>query len=310
MATDDPGNRRPSPLSLSSSFRQGLMSDQISEEQEAESQSHVVAVSLVDSTPLLWRMQDLRAVRGQGLVGALVGSLARVPRQNGRMGRPLQLLQEEQRLLGEQGAIAMATRKQVSEERRSLVFESFDSYRSYEEQTVLALEDKKSSLLRAMTTPTPHTESKHVALRGHLETLDHHFTFPRSGLAVQLSTARAGLTYCPEDRVYLQADRSPRGPVSPQSEAKYQVFRDLRGRGFYLTSAGKFGGDFLVYPGDPLRFHSHFIAICLSLDESMCLLDVLTVARLGSNVKKTVLLCSATPEGGVVYTSLQWSGMV
>ncbi|XP_030009019.1 tRNA-splicing endonuclease subunit Sen34 [Sphaeramia orbicularis] len=289
------------------------MSDQISEEQEAESQSHVVAVSLVDSTPLLWRMQDLRAVRGQGLVGALVGSLARVPRQNGRMGRPLQLLQEEQRLLGEQGAIAMATRKQVVEGaelcQEVQQHEEFQQ-RSYEEQTVLALEDKKSSLLRAMTTPTPHTESKHVALRGHLETLDHHFTFPRSGLAVQLSTARAGLTYCPEDRVYLQADRSPRGPVSPQSEAKYQVFRDLRGRGFYLTSAGKFGGDFLVYPGDPLRFHSHFIAICLSLDESMCLLDVLTVARLGSNVKKTVLLCSATPEGGVVYTSLQWSGMV
>uniref|UniRef100_A0A672Y788 tRNA-splicing endonuclease subunit Sen34 n=1 Tax=Sphaeramia orbicularis TaxID=375764 RepID=A0A672Y788_9TELE len=266
----------------------------ISEEQEAESQSHVVAVSLVDSTPLLWRMQDLRAVRGQGLVGALVGSLARVPRQNGRMGRPLQLLQEEQRLLGEQGNLYLTLLCQEVQQH-----EEFQQ-RSYEEQTVLALEDKKSSLLR----------SKHVALRGHLETLDHHFTFPRSGLAVQLSTARAGLTYCPEDRVYLQADRSPRGPVSPQSEAKYQVFRDLRGRGFYLTSAGKFGGDFLVYPGDPLRFHSHFIAICLSLDESMCLLDVLTVARLGSNVKKTVLLCSATPEGGVVYTSLQWSGMV
>ena len=120
---------------------------------------------------------------------------------------------------------------------------------------------------------------------------------------------------------------------------RYQVFRDLRGRGFYLTSAGKFGGDFLVYPGqcadgfqvvswssllavgtcslsfmspsgDPLRFHAHFIAICVGADEPVCVLDVLAVARLGSNVKKTVLLCSPAPEGGVMYTSLQWSGMV
>lgn len=62
--------------------------------------------------------------------------------------------------------------------------------------------------------------------------------------------------------------------------------------------------------GDPLRFHAHFIAVCLSLDECLCLLDVLAVTRLGSNVKKTVLLCSPGPDGRVLYTSLQWSGMV
>ena len=61
--------------------------------------------------------------------------------------------------------------------------------------------------------------------------------------------------------------------------------------------------------GDPLRFHAHFIAVCLDLDESLPLSDVLTVARLGSNVKKTVLLCSPAEEE-VLYTSLQWSGMI
>lgn len=79
--------------------------------------------------------------------------------------------------------------------------------------------------------------------------LDHNFTFPRSALVVQLSTARAGLTYCPEARAFLQADWPIRGQDSLRRDARYQVFRDLRGRGFYLTSAGKFGGDFLVYPG-------------------------------------------------------------
>lgn len=170
-------------------------------------------------------------------------------------------------------------------------------------------------------------------LQGRLEALDQSFAFPRSALAVQLSTARAGLSYCPEARAFLQAN----GPLKERynSNTRYQVFKDLRGRGFYLTSAGKFGGDFLVYPGqqsevlnmtpqqsvgsvhcclsssgDPLRFHAHFIALCLPADKSICLLDVLAVARLGSNVKKTVLFCSPGQEGEILYTSLQWSGMV
>lgn len=86
-------------------------------------------------------------------------------------------------------------------------------------------------------------------MQGRLEALDRSFTFPRSALAVQLSTARAGLTHCPESRAFLQADWPIRGKSDLRCNTRYQVFRDLRGRGFYLTSAGKFGGDFLVYPG-------------------------------------------------------------
>uniref|UniRef100_A0A3Q4H3X8 tRNA-splicing endonuclease subunit Sen34 n=1 Tax=Neolamprologus brichardi TaxID=32507 RepID=A0A3Q4H3X8_NEOBR len=269
---------------------------------------------LCDSAPLVWRMQDLRAVRAQGLVGALLGSLPRTPRQNGRLGRPLLLLPEEEGLLRERRAPARPVclmcgcsqqdwggaelRQKYEEEER----------RSFEEQSVLALEDRKSALLRAMTGADSGAASADDALRRRLQALDQNFTFPQSAMAVQLSTARAGLSYCPEARAFLQAC-GPTG-AEPRCDARYQVFRDLRGRGFYLTSAGKFGGDFLVYPGDPLRFHAHFIAVCVSLDESVCLLDVLAVARLGSNVKKTVLLCSPGPDPGVCYTSLQWSGMI
>lgn len=59
-----------------------------------------------------------------------------------------------------------------------------------------------------------------------------------------------------------------------------------------------------------MRFHAHFIAVCVEWDEAVRVLDLLAVARLGSNVKKTVLLCSPAANGDVRYTSLQWSGMV
>lgn len=103
------------------------------------------------------------------------------------------------------------------------------------------------------------------SLQRRLEDLDRSFVFPRSALGVQLSTARAGLSYCPEARAFLQAERPIRGGHhGPSRDTKYQVFRDLRGRGFYLTSAGKFGGDFLVYPGEGVAIgpslHSYWSA--------------------------------------------------
>jgi len=37
--------------------------------------------------------------------------------------------------------------------------------------------------------------------------------------------------------------------------------------GFFLTHGGKFGGDYLAYPGDPSRFHSFYIVILLEKKE-------------------------------------------
>lgn len=104
--------------------------------------------------------------------------------------------------------------------------------------------------------------SSEEALQGRLEALDQSFNFPRSALMVQLSTARAGLAYCSEDRAFLQANWPIKAQDNPRCHTRYQVFKDLRGRGFYLTSAGKFGGDFLVYPGvlDTFSLMSGFIS--------------------------------------------------
>ena len=84
---------------------------------------------------------------------------------------------------------------------------------------------------------------------GRLEVLDQSFVFPRSAVAVQLRTARAGLSHCSDERTLLSAAQPGSSQRAPRSESRFQVFRDLRQRGYYITSAGKFGGDFLVYPG-------------------------------------------------------------
>nr|XP_061811901.1 tRNA-splicing endonuclease subunit Sen34-like [Nerophis lumbriciformis] len=259
--------------------------------EEAESHARTVRVSRCDSAPLVWRTEDVAAARSLGLVGALLGSLPRTPRQNLRLGRPLLLLPEEERLLSPEPATPDAgPHVQAASFQEAL-------QQSYDQQRVLALRDRKEAVLRVFSSDGADSEAE---LRRRLEAVERDFVFPRSAMAVQLSTARNW-----PDR------RAPAAVVAADApdDARYRVFADLRGRGFYLTSAGKFGGDFLVYPGDPLRFHAHFIALCVRADQDVALSDLLAISRLGSNVKKTVLLCSPRDDGGVTYSSLAWSGM-
>ena len=38
-------------------------------------------------------------------------------------------------------------------------------------------------------------------------------------------------------------------PQNDVETLRYRVFEDFWQKGYFLTSGGKFGGDFLVYPG-------------------------------------------------------------
>uniref|UniRef100_A0A8C1QYN2 tRNA-splicing endonuclease subunit Sen34 n=1 Tax=Cyprinus carpio TaxID=7962 RepID=A0A8C1QYN2_CYPCA len=287
--------------------------DTRSESEHQPSREALIDISFCGSTPLLWKVSDMKRVRSVGVVGALVGSLARPSRAR----RPLELLQEEALLLLLHCSLRWNT-DHGGEERNSEAVRQYEGglESSYKEQCALALEGKNTVLRRIMNEkenssdtvcdPTG-TDDSGGAIRDRLNALDQAFHFPGSAMAVQLCTARAGFSHYPEERSFHSTDWPM--PRDERLNTRFCVYRDLRNKGFYLTSAGKFGGDFLVYPGDPLRFHAHFIALCISVDEELPLCDILAIARLGSNVKKTVLLCSPV-EGDVVYSSLQWSSMV
>jgi tRNA-splicing endonuclease subunit Sen34 len=58
----------------------------------------------------------------------------------------------------------------------------------------------------------------------------------------------------------------------------------------------RFGGAFAVYPGDPLRYHSHYTAQLVLPSESVPMTTLVANGRLGTAVKKTHLLCCTTFE--------------
>eukprot|EP00079_Xenopus_tropicalis_P010299 XP_002935038.2 PREDICTED: tRNA-splicing endonuclease subunit Sen34 [Xenopus tropicalis] len=307
----------------------------------------MILIHLLEGKAFVWKADDVQMIREQhGLVGNLVGALVRKPRQNSRLGLPLQLMPEEVRLLVEIGAAVLVRglsgegkiHKEVALEVESAESspspndvndeqpetEAYDKYlnESYKEQRKLALEDKRRTLesladriaegrsrrKRQRSDQEDATESSFQGPIKELQNLEETFQFPKEAMMVHLPTAHPS---CGDTEEVDMCQASVHWPYAGQKEheVRYKVFKSLWQKGYFLTSGSKFGGDFLVYPGDPMRFHAHFIAICFPYKEEIPLSDIVTAGRLGTNVKKTVLLCSADEGGEVTFTSLQWSGL-
>ncbi|KAA8627627.1 tRNA-splicing endonuclease subunit sen34 [Pyrenophora tritici-repentis] len=82
-------------------------------------------------------------------------------------------------------------------------------------------------------------------------------------------------------------------PAVPDS---YPLFRYLHSKGYYHMPGLRFGCHYNVYPGDPLRYHSHFAATGLGWDQKFDLLDVVGGGRLGTGTKKAYMIGGEDPE--------------
>ncbi|KAI0069885.1 hypothetical protein K474DRAFT_1632537 [Panus rudis PR-1116 ss-1] len=99
-------------------------------------------------------------------------------------------------------------------------------------------------------------------------------------------------------------------PNDLHERAKCGVLRGLWEKGYYMGVGIKFGSDFLVYPGDPLRYHSHFAATVIDSPSSLLRpMEIVAHGRLGTATKKAHLLCGWDDEKKEVsYYSIEWAG--
>ncbi|KAJ7285685.1 hypothetical protein C8J57DRAFT_1118143 [Mycena rebaudengoi] len=99
-------------------------------------------------------------------------------------------------------------------------------------------------------------------------------------------------------------------PSTLHERAKCGVFRGLWEQGMFMGGGIKFGGDYLVYPGDPLRYHAHFSATVLeSPTYALTPMEIVAHGRLGTVTKKSHLLCGWDDEKReVTYLSIEWAG--
>ncbi|KAK4514346.1 uncharacterized protein ATC70_001939 [Mucor velutinosus] len=85
--------------------------------------------------------------------------------------------------------------------------------------------------------------------------------------------------------------------VHKQRKLSADVFDFFWSQGFYITSGVKFGGQFLLYPHDPMCVHSEYIvSVKQTKDQEVLPLEIIEMGRAATNVKKTFVLVAAADQ--------------
>lgn len=87
---------------------------------------------------------------------------------------------------------------------------------------------------------------------------------------------------------------------------KFEIYKDLWQRGYYITNGHKFGADYLVYLGDPIAYHAVFLVHCLeSMNEMIHSTAIVAFGRLATAVKKRAVLACFN-NNTVSYITINW----
>lgn len=281
------------------------------------------------------------------ILSVLMGTLPQIPQQNVFLGLPLELMPEEARLLAEKGLAyivedlewhenGMKSTTQSDREafRRDLARKGTEAARAAERKK---LESTERAMRKLRLRSTPDREAKESSEEidqgtsepGEAESLFTPGTPQRRGppsLAdSQISTRRIEVWTITSTTSYPPLPRAPNDPDSPLPSVKpssYALFKHLHAHDYYMSPGLRFGCQFLVYPGDPLRFHSHFLAVGMDWDEEINLLDIVGGGRLGTGVKKGWLIGgverdqdagdatgAGEPNSPVRTFCIEWGGM-
>lgn len=316
-----------------------------------------IAIHLANGTAYLWTVADVEAARTKyHICGLLCGTLPLIPQQNVFLGLPLRLIPEEVALLLRSGAGILIddanaffpptqaeSETYLAAEAASIVEQKERALRQQQENRERAEAALAASgddaLERRRARQAKKGSAPHLTPEPEAESLD------RAPFLYFTESAPDNTPgFRPRTRRMCTADEEPNAyeslqeafaagvftfPATQAERARCAVFEDLHKQGYYMSTGLRFGGDYVVYPGDPLRFHSHFTATVLSSkDEPLPAFSVVASGRLGTAVKKSHLICSVTVAeeddnaaardrledrdngswGTVEYWSLAWAG--
>ena len=98
------------------------------------------------------------------------------------------------------------------------------------------------------------------------------------------------------------------GKNDPNFKVRYQVYRDMRNRGYIVKTALKFGADFRVYdrgvkPGED---HARWILYPVHEGSALTWYEFAAKNRVAHSTKKRLLIGVADDEGDVSYWEARW----
>ncbi|XP_047354583.1 tRNA-splicing endonuclease subunit Sen34 isoform X1 [Vespa velutina] len=294
--------------------------------------SDMINLTFSKNNAFIWNADDwLRLRKDHRITGELVGCLPKYPRQEVLSGLPLLLLPEEVSLLLEKKIARVVKYSHLQYPPSESLKETFDKYREilFMEQEKCLKKEKEKQIVAMMDKIVEGKRRKMLGIETNKKKM-------RKPLDKDLQEALNNVEVNTKDLFDEQMSKLPKleksealvqthtaypwcnggnfeivewkYPNSVQEKLRYATFKDLWERGYYITNGEKFGGDFLVYPGDPIMFHSQFIIQCKSRNEEIPITELIGQCRIASHVRKTQILATFS-EGGksVNYQSFQWA---
>ena len=262
---------------------------------------------------LLWTAREYKIVRqNYRIIGSLLGSLPGYRQQDSTRGLPVLLSKEEVYVMKENewARIRFKTTKrkrdssenEEAEEQQLLLKPRATTTRnqlramkaSKKSQWGGAAKKKQKVVPKKKNDKEEETKKKSSNNRDRI--VDWEQVLGRSSSVVLPLTTGELDDAPPEEEEEEAYERRVWRKMSKIDRYKCAVFKDLHKKGFTMTSAAKFGGDYLAYPGDPMLFHAYFTVRVLERGEKMTLLSCSSVTRMAHAARKNVVFAFCGEE--------------
>ncbi|WEW57705.1 tRNA-splicing endonuclease subunit [Emydomyces testavorans] len=297
-----------------------------------------IPISLISGHYFLFSADAVSYLRREhNICGVLIGTLPQIPQQNIFLGLPLELMPEEARLMVEkQVAYIVDDVKVHNQGLRALADEDRRHHlRNLEQeggQAALVQASKKQQLKEKALKQSKKHKAQAASvprmadvMQGGQEGNDELLFGPGEDHANETIPSRAsvvtgpafGITPADSHALFPKPPPLAKGYL-PKVPASYPLYAHLHSKGYFLSPGLRFGCQYMAYPGDPLRFHSHFLVVASEWDEEIDLMDLVVGGRLGTGVKKGYLIGGEVPsqerkkgtdERTVRMFSLEWAGI-
>ncbi|CAK1586202.1 unnamed protein product [Parnassius mnemosyne] len=276
----------------------------------------MIRLYLENGVAYVWNANDWHLLRTKHRVcGSLIGSVPSLPRQNDFQGLPMALMSEETALLVELGICELCVAKNINEnpsEEEKLNIKNYEQ-RILDEQTEAFRKKKIEQMSQKIDIIVAGKQQK-LLLKGITNVqLDKQTLLQEEMNKFPNLAPSQTLVHLPTEHpreievTTVPVDILQPSVVDKEGKIRYNIFKDLWTKGYYITTGSKFGSDYLLYPGDPVRFHATYMVRCVY--DAMTFFrptNFVAFGRLSVAVNKIAVLAFCNRYGNIEYQSLQW----
>lgn len=270
-----------------------------------------IKLIMINERALTFNADDYIQLRTKHrMMGKLVGAAVPYPRNITLNGLPALYTDLQTRFMLERGIIELINGKQLTEPPTQEMKDAYENHkiglvkdaeRCFVETRLEVMREKMETIIQGKRAKLIKKGVKEMDIKITAEEI---LNEEEKRIKSSLSTTVTYAQIPTEHPIKVGSSLIREYPVSNNN--RYNVFKDLWQKGFYITNGESFGGDFLVYSDDPMFFHASQIIHVVDVRENFELYFPVSCTRLAVSVKKKCVFAYARDDGKVTYQTLLW----